>query len=52
MRKAMAEAEVGDDVHSEAPTVRSLEEHPAARTGKEATLAAHPVSPGRRPVRR
>jgi threonine aldolase len=38
MRKAMAEAEVGDDVFREDPTVRRLEELAAARTGKEAAL--------------
>jgi len=38
MRKAMAEAEVGDDVFREDPTVRLLEELAAARTGKEAAL--------------
>ena len=38
MRKAMAEAEVGDDVFREDPTVRRLEELSAARTGKEAAL--------------
>ena len=38
MRKAMAEAEVGDDVFREDPTVRLLEQLAAARTGKEAAL--------------
>ncbi|PZN12771.1 MAG: low specificity L-threonine aldolase [Bacillota bacterium] len=38
MRKAMAEAEVGDDVYGEDPTVRRLEEVAAARLGKEAGL--------------
>ena len=38
MRRAMAEAEVGDDVFREDPTVRRLEEAAAARTGKEAAL--------------
>src|SRR5437764_8597887 len=38
MRKAMAEAEVGDDVYSEDPTVRALEEEVAALLGKEAAL--------------
>ena len=38
MRRAMAEAEVGDDVFREDPTVRSLEEMAAARMGKEAAL--------------
>ena len=38
MRRAMAEAEVGDDVFREDPTVRRLEELAAERTGKEAAL--------------
>lgn len=38
MRKAMAEAEVGDDVYHEDPTVNQLEELAAARLGKEAGL--------------
>ncbi len=38
MRKAMAEADVGDDVFGEDPTVRKLEEAAAARLGKEAAL--------------
>lgn len=38
MRKAMAEAEVGDDVYGEDPTVKALEEHTAALLGKEAAL--------------
>jgi len=38
MRKAMAEAEVGDDVYGEDPTVRELEEETAALLGKEASL--------------
>jgi len=38
MRKAMAEAEVGDDVFGEDPTVNRLEEMAAARLGKEASL--------------
>lgn len=38
MRKAMAEAETGDDVLREDPTVRKLEEQAAALTGKEAAL--------------
>ena len=38
MRRAMAEAEVGDDVFGEDPTVRRLEEMAADRTGKEAAL--------------
>jgi len=38
MRQAMAEAEVGDDVYEEDPTVRRLEEKAAARLGKEAGL--------------
>jgi threonine aldolase len=38
MRKAMAEAEVGDDVFGEDPTVRALEDMTAKRLGKEAGL--------------
>ncbi len=38
MRKAMYEAEVGDDVMREDPTVRKLEELAADRLGKEAAM--------------
>jgi threonine aldolase len=38
MRRAMAEAEVGDDVYGEDPTVNRLEERAAAILGKEAAL--------------
>ena len=38
MRAAMADAEVGDDVFGEDPTVRRLEERVAALLGKEAGL--------------
>jgi threonine aldolase len=38
MRRAMAQAEVGDDVYGEDPTVNALEEAFAARVGKEAAL--------------
>lgn len=38
MRKAMATAEVGDDVFRDDPTVNRLEAVSAARTGKEAAL--------------
>jgi threonine aldolase len=38
MRQAMAQAEVGDDVFGEDPTVRRLEEHVADRLGHEAAL--------------
>ncbi|MFB9803185.1 threonine aldolase family protein, partial [Streptomonospora salina] len=38
MRRAMAEAEVGDDVFGEDPTVRALEEETAALLGTEAAL--------------
>ncbi|CAB1084612.1 threonine aldolase [Alkalispirochaeta odontotermitis] len=38
MSKAMAEADVGDDVFGEDPTVNKLEEMAAARLGKEAAL--------------
>src|SRR5690606_25870901 len=38
MRRAMAEAEVGDDVYGEDPTVQRLQERAAERVGKEAAL--------------
>src|SRR4030043_87208 len=38
MRKAMAEAEVGDDVYGEDPTVNTLQEKVANLLGKEAAL--------------
>ena len=38
MRKVMAEAEVGDDVYGEDPTVNKLEERTAEILGKEAAL--------------
>src|SRR5262245_51925735 len=38
MRRAMAEAEVGDDVYGEDPTVNRLEQLAAERLGKEAAL--------------
>ncbi len=38
MRRAMAEAEVGDDDYGEDPTVRTLEEAFAARVGKPDAL--------------
>ena len=38
MREAMAQAEVGDDVYGEDPTLRRLEEVAAAKVGKEAAL--------------
>lgn len=38
MRDAMAEAEVGDDVYGEDPSINRLEEMSAARMGKEAGL--------------
>ncbi len=38
MRQAMAEAEVGDDVYGEDPTVNRLQEISAAKMGKEAGL--------------
>jgi len=40
MRKAMADAEVGDDVYGEDPTVNRLEELGAAMLGTEASLFA------------
>jgi threonine aldolase len=38
MRRAMAEAELGDDVFGDDPTVIKLEERAAELTGKEAAL--------------
>lgn len=38
MRKAMADAEVGDDVYSEDPTVNRLQERAAEMFGREAAL--------------
>lgn len=38
MREAMYQAEVGDDVYGEDPTINRLEELAAERTGKEAAL--------------
>jgi threonine aldolase len=38
MRRAMAEAEVGDDVYGEDPTVAQLQDRVAAMFGKEAAL--------------
>lgn len=38
MRRAMADAEVGDDVYAEDPTVLELQERVAAMFGKEAAL--------------
>ena len=38
MRKAMAEAELGDDVYGEDPTINRLQELAAAKLGKEAAL--------------
>ena len=38
MRKAMAEAEVGDDVYGEDPTVNALQEKVSRILGKEAAI--------------
>jgi len=38
MRRAMAEAEVGDDVYGEDPTVRALEDEVAGHFGREAAV--------------
>ena len=38
MRQAMANAEVGDDVFGDDPTIKKLEEHVAGLLGKEAAL--------------
>lgn len=40
MRQAMAEAELGDDVYGEDPTVNALEQKIAGLTGKEAAVFA------------
>ena len=40
MRRAMAEAVVGDDVYRDDPTVLKLEQRAAALMGKEAGLSA------------
>src|ERR1700760_2950528 len=42
MRKAMAEAEVGDDVYGEDPTVNALQEKVAALLGKEPAIWVPP----------
>ena len=47
MRRAMAEAEVGDDVYGEDPTVCALEARVAERLGLEAALFV-PSGTGRR----
>ncbi len=38
MRRAMAEAEVGDDVYGEDPTINRLEQRAAAIFGREAAI--------------
>jgi len=38
MRRAMAEAEVGDDVYGEDPTINRLEQRAAEILGKEAAV--------------
>jgi threonine aldolase len=38
MRKAMYNAEVGDDVYKEDPTINKLEDYTAELLGKEAAL--------------
>ena len=42
MRKAMAEAELGNDMDGEDPTVNRLEERVAEMLGKEAALYMYP----------
>ena len=44
MRRAMAEAEVGDDVFGEDPTINKLQERAAEMLGKEAGLIT-PAAP-------
>jgi threonine aldolase len=46
MRQAMAEAEVGDDVFGDDPTVKALEERAADMLGKEAALFLPTASMG------
>ena len=48
MRKAMAEAAVGDDVFREDPTVRQLQERAAEIFAKEAALFVPAVAWGTR----
>ena len=44
MRRAMAEAEVGDDVFGEDPTVRALEERSAELLGSRGRAAGRPAA--------
>ena len=44
MREAMANAEVGDDVFGEDPTVRALEAEVARVTGKEAAVFVRAIN--------
>lgn len=46
MRKAMAEADVGDDYYRDDPTVRRLEERAAELLGKEASLLVFSATMG------
>ena len=46
MRRAMAEAEVGDDWFGDDPTVNRLQERAAQVTGKEAALCEEIRKPG------
>ena len=50
MRRAMADAEVGDDVFGDDPTVNRLQERAAALFGFEAGAATSP--PARNPTSR
>ena len=43
MRRAMSEAEVGDDVYGEDPTVNRLEQRAAEISGKEAAISFRPA---------
>ena len=49
MRRAMADAEVGDDLFGDDPTVIRLQEQAAALTGKQARLALLYNEQGLRP---
>ena len=44
MRRAMAAAEVGDDVFGEDPSINELQERSAALLGKEAGLLTAPAA--------
>ena len=43
MRKAMADAEVGDDVYGEDPTINRLQEMAAGKPVKKPACLSHPA---------